>query len=748
MTIHPSILQSLNEPQARSVQTDNPHLLVLAGAGSGKTRVLAHRAAYLVGKGSLAPANLMALTFTNKAARNLCERITQMVEASKVGADTAEYESFRFPWVGTFHGMAHRLLRLHTEEAHLVPGFNILDADDSRRLIRRILKDLGAEGSALEVKNAAYQISRWKNHGERSGRVVPRNRRPEESLHLEVYKTYEAECERLAVVDFDELLLRSFELLQNDALLAHYQAHFLHLMIDEFQDTSALQYRFFKSSWGSPFLGRSWEMMTNPSMVGAARASKIFSTSKRTSHRLRPPSLSKTIAPPSASLCRQSCDFPQQNRLGKTLWTGGEAGEQVRLFSAFNEYEEADFVLKTIQKHRERGRELCDVAVLYRSHAQSRVLENALIRAQTPYRVYGGHRFYERAEIKDALAYMRLVFNGQDNLSFERAIAVPSRGVGAKRIELLSNYAAERGDSLYDAAKATLLDEAAPAPLKIPALRSFVALIEKFRASLGSPDLRFHEWCAALIIESGLEAHYADDKAALKDKTENLKELVNAAVEYNTESAPLLTLLTNAALDAGEEYADSDAPAVTLMTLHASKGLEFPLVFLVGLEEGVFPSGNKADSEVEEERRLCYVGMTRAMAHLYLSHAENRSQYGRQSFAQRPSRFLKEIPESLLHPIRKAASLRERERRVDFASRGRTPYHAAPELRPFEKKGSTHFKGGKDGEYQIGTKVYHPTFGEGIVLGIQGEGEHARLQIRFRDGVKWLIASFAALSLR
>ncbi|ROR34302.1 DNA helicase II [Inmirania thermothiophila] len=706
------LLEPLNPAQREAVTAPAGPTLVLAGAGSGKTRVLAHRVAWLIRVEGASPLGLMAVTFTNKAAAEMRGRIEALT---------------RFPargmWVGTFHGLAHRLLRAHWREAALPEDFQILDADDQQRLLRRVIRGLGLDEARWPPRRVQWHIQSRKDEG---ARPQPPDQAPDpHAAQLErIYAAYEAECARAGLVDFGELLLRAYELLARDEdLLAHYRRRFGHVLVDEFQDTNTIQYhwlRLLAGRAGSLFVvgdddqsiyrwrgARIENIRRFPEDFPGARVYRLEQNYRST----------QVILDAANALIANN-----RGRLGKRLWTAGERGEPLRLFRAADEREEARFVAETVAAELAAGASPSDFAVLYRSNAQSRVIEEALLRAGIPYRVYGGLRFFERAEIKDALAYLRLVANRDDDASFERVVNLPPRGIGARTLEALRARARSAGTSLWRAAQ-DLLARGELAARAAPAVAAFLELVETLAADLDGADL---ETAVRRTVEaSGLAEHHAREPGERgRARLENLEELANAARQFEAELAeaepelaPLPAFLAHAALEAGEAQGAAAGPAVQLMTLHAAKGLEFPVVFLCGMEEGLFPHELSMGEEeaLEEERRLAYVGITRARRRLYLCHAQHRRLHGQERFGIR-SRFIDEIPPELVAPVG-----------------GRGPQAEAAAT-------------ASAAQGLLGRRVRHPRFGEGIVVEQEGQGEHARVQVRFDTvGTKWLALAYARL---
>lgn len=714
-----SLIAPLNPPQREAVTSPNPALLVLAGAGSGKTRVLVHRIAWLMQVDQVSPHAILAVTFTNKAANEMRGRIEALLQIPA-----------RNLWVGTFHGLAHRLLRRHAREARLPETFQILDSDDQQRLIRRLLKSLEIDEARWPPRQIQWFINTHKEEGRRA-RNLPEPHDPFERQMQRVYLAYEELCERSGLVDFSELLLRAHELLRDTPdLLEHYQRRFQHVLVDEFQDTNRIQYAWLR------LLTHSRENLfavgDDDQSIYSWRGAQVGNLQKfqkdYPGHRLirleqNYRSTGNILAAANALIAHN------EGRLGKTLWTDLGQGEPIALYSAFNEQEEAHFVAERIKQWAREGQARREAAILYRSNAQSRQFEEKLMTMGIPYRVYGGLRFFERAEIKDALAYLRLISNRHDDASFERVINTPTRGIGAKSLDLIRSTARSERCSLWQALSTLAQSENLPTRARTP-LTQFAGLIE--RLTDDTRDLALWEQTRTAILSSGLRDHYQKEKSdQAEQRIENLDELVNAARQFENEpdhDAELPRLdqfLAHAALEAGESQADPDSDCVQLMTLHAAKGLEFKLVFMAGLEEGLFPSQQSLEDpeRLEEERRLCYVGMTRAREQLYILHAETRRLYGKETYP-RPSRFLREIPSEHLQEIR----LGGHGHRLTAPTR------------------STELTGTTGAPYRLGQRVFHAKFGEGVVLQHEGEGSQARVQVNFAQaGMKWLMLAYANL---
>ncbi|MDX5432718.1 MAG: DNA helicase II, partial [Halomonas sp.] len=704
-----------------------------AGAGAGKTRVLVHRIAWLMQAEGLSPYAVLAVTFTNKAAREMRTRLEALLGLS-----------LRNVWVGTFHSIAHRLLRTHWQDARLPQHFQIIDSDDQLRLIKRLLKDHQIDDERYPPRQVQYFISGCKEEGLRPHQVDVHGDAYMAQM-VELYERYQLTCERGGLVDFGELLLRSLELLRDTpALLAHYQERFAHVLVDEFQDTNTLQYAWLKLLTG---------MKTPMTVVGdddqsiygwrGARIENIrrFEQEFPGTHTVR---LEQNYRSTSASLDAANALISHNaDRMGKELWTAGARGEPISVYAGFNDLDEARFIVDTIKEKVDEGYRRRDVAILYRSNAQSRVLEETLIRQGMPYRIYGGQRFYERLEIKNALAYLRLLLNRDDDASLERIINVPPRGIGTRTVEQVRERARLAGVSLWQA----LHDGLADGSLKGRAgasLQLFADLIEGLDNDTAGMSL--HEIIDHVNERSGLVEHHRNEKGEKgQARVENLEELINAAraftqgesfdpPEAGEGAVALEAFLAEAALNAGEHEADEFEDSVQLMTLHSAKGLEFPVVFIAGVEEGLFPHKMSLEEpgRLEEERRLCYVGLTRAMRKLYLTHSEIRRLHGKETF-QRPSRFLREIPAEYLEEVRLRGQI----------SRPVTAMRPAVGL-----SRQTSVDGGDDlPSLSLGQRVQHPVFGEGVILNAEGEGPRARVQVSFEgEGDKWLVLGFAKLT--
>jgi DNA helicase-2/ATP-dependent DNA helicase PcrA len=717
------ILESLNDAQRQAVTAPAEPTLVIAGAGSGKTRVLVHRAAWLIDVEGIPAQGLLAVTFTNKAAAQMRGRIESLLDIP-----------VNHLWIGTFHGLAHRLLRRHWREAGLPQNFQIIDSDDQLRLIKRLLRSLEIDDSRWVPREIQYFINGNKDEGLRA-KHLDDDGDPQRRQMIALYKEYEATCERGGLVDFAELLLRAHELWRDNAdLLAHYQRRFKHLLVDEFQDTNAIQYawlRLLAGKTGVPFV-----VGDDDQSIYRWRGARVehihqFQRDFPGTHVIK---LEQNYRSTATILNAANAVIANNSsRMGKNLWTDGSEGEAIRVYAAYNERDEADFVIGRLRDWIDQGNLRADAAILYRSNAQSRVLEEGLVNARIPYRVYGGLRFFERAEIKDALAYLRLTSNRDDDASFERVVNKPTRGIGARTIELMRQYARANGCSMWRAAGAIASDELASRAAN--AVLAFLNLVERMARDTAELDLQ--DKVDHVIHASGLVEFFKKEKGEKGEtRVENLAELVSAAKGFepgmsDEEMSELDEFLSHAALEAGEGQADAWEDCVQLMTMHSAKGLEFPLVFLCGMEDGLFPHQRSvADPNgLEEERRLCYVGITRAKETLYVTYAEQRRLHGMDNYSQ-PSRFIAEIPEQLIEEIRP---------RVQVSRPIYTPRSGAT-------RGAA--SAGADMGIRLGQRVRHGKFGDGVILNCEGQGAHARVEVNFETaGTKWLVLSYANLDL-
>ena len=751
------ILNDLNDAQRQAVAVDDQHALILAGAGSGKTRVLVHRIAWLTEVIGLSPYNIMAVTFTNKASSEMRGRIEALIGQKSFGLT-----------MGTFHGIAYRLLRQHWQEVGLPQNFQILDSDDQKRVIKRLLKGMELDEAQWPHRQVQAFINGEKEEGRRPHHIdVGHN--PFVGKMVQIYSAYEEQCKRSGLVDFAELLLRAHELwLKNPQVLAHYQARYKHILVDEFQDTNSLQYAWLRVLAGGS--GKLFVVGDDDQSIYGWRGAKVenirqfsddFANVQMVCLEQNYRSTNTILKAANALISNNT------SRMGKELWSDGEDGSPIRIYEAFNEMDEANYVCSQIKHWCENGGERSEVAVLYRSNAQSRIMEQALLQAQIPYRVYGGLRFYDRAEIKDVLSYLRLLSNRDDDAAFERAYNHPPRGIGQKTADDIRLLAREQQIPMWQAAQQAV-EHGLTARAKT-AVAGFLNLIESLAESAANHDLQ--DQVMQVISKSGLQAHFEKDSSEQgQGRLENIDELINAVSQFrvakpnesisgmeseeganfeNQQASfeseeqrndgtlrqvdefadPLSEFLAQAALEAGEQQADEWESSVQLMTLHAAKGLEFPLVFMVGVEEGLFPSQRSVDdsSKLEEERRLAYVGITRAEKQLFMTFANRRRLHGTEYYPA-PSRFIKEIPAEFVDFVRLSGSVRPTSESSMESSIQRA-------LAAQNQTG-----------YQMGERVFHTKFGEGIVLSVQGAGEHASININFDEvGSKWLVLAYAKL---
>ncbi len=726
------IIDPLNDAQREAVTAPDCPMLVVAGAGSGKTRVLVHRIAWLIEVEGVSPHGILAVTFTNKAAAEMRNRIEKLLATP---VDNL--------WVGTFHGLAHRLLRRHWQEAGLPQSFQILDSEDQHRLLKRMCKSLELDETTWVPREIQYFINKQKDDGLRPEHIADHGDQERRQL-IHFYKQYQDICEQSGLVDFAELLLRAHELwLHNPSLLDRYRRRFRHLLVDEFQDTNAIQYAWLKvlaGETGIPFVvgddDQSIYRWRGARVEHLYKFQKDFPDARTVKLEQNYRSTGTILKAANAIITNNS------TRLSKELWTNGSDGDLIKLYNAYNERDEADFVVARIREWVSGGGRRDEAAVLYRSNAQSRVFEEVLLRTNVPYRVYGGQRFFERAEIKDALAYLRLIENRNDDPSFERVVNVPTRGIGATTVNTIRAYARANALPMWEAARSLAGGQLPGRAAK--AVQAFLILIETLDRD--TSDIELHEQVDHVIQRSRLPDHYRKEpREKAEARIENLEELVSAARGFEDDEAeegmsPMAAFLAHAVLESGDAQGDEWDDCVQLMTLHSVKGLEFPLVFMTGMEDGLFPhqrSMNDADG-LEEERRLCYVGTTRAMSELYISCAEQRRMYGVDKFSH-PSRFISEIPEELIEEVRPNIRV------------SRPVSHAGPRHRSTGARGARS-PGGlretEDKDIRLGQRVRHGKFGEGTVLNYEGTGAHARVQVNFETaGTKWLVMSYARLEL-
>ncbi len=724
------LLDGLNPAQREAVSAPPGHHLVLAGAGSGKTRVLTHRIAWLHEVFGVPTHGIFAVTFTNKAAGEMRHRIDAQLPHGSRGM-----------WIGTFHGLAHRLLRLHFAEAKLPDSFQVLDSDDQLRLVKRVVQQLEIDDGKYPPKQIAWWINEQKDEGRR-----PQHIQPEPSDHWletmrQAYAAYQERCDRAGLVDFAELLLRAHELLRdNPALLAHYRSRFREILVDEFQDTNAIQYAFVRVLAGDS--GHVFVVGDDDQAIYGWRGAKVENVQRflkdfpgaqtvRLEQNYR--STANILGAANAVIAHNP------DRIGKELWTDSGDGEPIDLYAAYNEMDEARYVVERARQWVRDGGSYADAAVLYRSNAQSRALEEALISEQVPYRVYGGMRFFERAEIKDALAYLRLMTNRDDDAAFERAVNTPTRGIGDRTLDEVRRLARGQAISLWEATMLTAQGNELAARAR-NALAGFLTLINQLQHEAG--EMTLAERIDHVLLRSGLRDHWAKESRNTLDsesRSDNLDELISVASRFTRREddieetgetmSELVAFLSYASLEAGEGQAQAGEEGVQLMTLHSAKGLEFPLVFLAGMEDGLFPSARSLEESgrLEEERRLAYVGITRARQKLVLSYAESRRIHGQDNYNV-PSRFLREIPRELLNEVRPKVQVA----RPASLGANRVMGHAAIEAPPLK----------------LGAMVTHARFGEGMVTDYEGSGAHARVQVEFAEaGSKWLVMAYANLTV-
>ena len=715
------LLDELNDKQREAVAAPLSNALILAGAGSGKTRVLVHRIAWLMEVENIAPFSILAVTFTNKAAREMRSRIESLMG-----------RNLQNMWIGTFHGLAHRLLRTHHAEANLPENFQILDSDDQYRLIKRILKAMNLDEKHWAPRQIQWYINGNKDEGLRPQHIETHGDHIQQKMK-EIYATYQDACDRSGLVDFAELLLRAHELwAKNPHVLTQYQRRFRAVLVDEFQDTNNIQY-----AW----LHMLCSANNNNIMIVGDDDQSIYgwrgANVDNIQHFLKDFNNPTTIRleqnyRSTGTILKAANAVINNNsgRLGKELWTEGSQGEPISVYAGFNELDEARFIVSKIKDWFNNGNALKESAILYRNNAQSRVLEEALLHEGIPYRIYGGLRFFERQEIKDALGYLRIINHPHDDAAFERIVNTPSRGIGEKTLSLVREAAKKHNCSMWQASQ-LLINEGSIKGRALSAMQNFVQLVSDLEQS--TTDEPLDKIADIAIHQSGLFAMYKLERGEkAQARLENLEELITACKQFIVpdeadEMSPLSAFLAHASLEAGETQAGNDQDAVQMMTIHTAKGLEFPLVFMAGVEEGMFPSQmtNEEPGRMEEERRLCYVGMTRAMVKLYITYAENRRLYGQEKY-HTASRFIREIPTDCIEEVRLQSTISRpmHNRFTQVAS------HAS-----FDNTG-----------FQLGEKVVHRKFGEGIVLNYEGSGEHARVQVNFDEfGTKWLVLSYAKL---
>ncbi len=738
-----SLLSALNPEQREAVALPHQSALVLAGAGSGKTRVLTTRIAHLIQSGQASPHGILAVTFTNKAAKEMLSRISAMLPINTRGM-----------WTGTFHGLCNRMLRAHHQDAGLPQTFQILDSADQLAVIKRILKSLDADDEKFPARQVQWFINNAKEEGLRASQVETYDDFARKMV--EFYLVYEQQCNKEGVVDFAELLLRNYELLnRNEIVREHYRSRFRHILVDEFQDTSRLQYKWLRLLAGeqtavfavgdddqSIYAFRGANTGNMKEFERDFRISKIIKLEQNyRSH--------GNILDAANTLIRNN-----SGRLGKNLWTAEGHGEPIRVYNAPTDFDEAAFVVDEVKSLRAEGVALSQMALLYRSNAQSRVLEHALFNASLPYRVYGGMRFFERQEIKHALAYLRLIANPDDDNALLRVVNFPARGIGMRSLEQLQDDARRQGGSLWGA----MLQKCGRVAASTPGtegnaqarldgsmgldkvkkgVEGFVVLIESMRRvceNLPLPEVVDH-----MLEHSGLLGHYRAEREGA-DRLENLNELVNAATSFvhEAEDDSLMVFLNHASLEAGEHQAGGGEDALQLMTVHSAKGLEFHSVFLSGLEEGLFPHDNSRNEAggLEEERRLMYVALTRARRRLYLSFTQSRMLHGQTRY-NIPSRFLQEIPDNLLKWLQPVQKARVGNQQPVFRSSG------LGTGRPIQESSTQDAAAAR---WRVGQNVVHAKFGPGVIVNCEGRGADARVEVKFgRAGTKWLLLEYAKL---
>ncbi len=716
-----NIINSLNQAQREAVTSQGQHQLILAGAGSGKTRVLIHRMAWIIDVLQQSPASILMVTFTNKAAKELRHRVEAMLNIQPRGM-----------WIGTFHGLGHRLLQMHHQEVNLPASFQVLDSDDQLRIVKRVIREMNLDEKRWVPKSAQWFINSQKEEGIRADNVSVNDYFTQ--THQQIYETYQHYCDRIGVVDFAEILLRTHELfLNNPSVLEHYQQRFKHIMVDEFQDTNTIQYAWLRllSVDNSVVV-----VGDDDQSIYGWRGAKIenilnfqqdFTDTQIT--RLEQNYRSTNVILQAANAIIEK----NHQRLGKNLWTDLGEGELIDIYDASDEYDEAAFIANYLQQwyrtidESSGEKQLKDIAILYRSNAQSRILEEVMIRNKIPYQIYGGQRFYERLEIKNVVAYLRLLVNENDDNALERVINVPPRGIGARSMEKIRDHARAMNQSLWQAVSSMVQRNMFSAKSH-NALEDFMLLIQSLTGA--SKQLALHEVVEEVIARTDLKQFHASEGGERgAARVENIEELVNACHNFHSSDdnvSVLVQFLAEASLDAGDQQADSNQDAVQMMTLHSAKGLEFPLVILAGVENNLFPHMMaEQEGNHEEERRLCYVGITRAMRKLLMSYAQSRRLHGQERY-NGASIFIREIPSHLLCRVRLGSS----DTANSNASQAADKVVSQDELLP------------------IGQQVQHPVFGVGMIINYEGSGEHLRVEVNFdNEGSKWLIYAYARLQL-
>ncbi|MFT6529319.1 MAG: DNA helicase-2/ATP-dependent DNA helicase PcrA [Psychrosphaera sp.] len=783
-------LNELNERQYEAVTAPPQNMLVLAGAGSGKTKVLISRIGYLIQAHQTSPFSILAVTFTNKAAAEMRHRLESLLGQGSVGS---QYGAGGM-WIGTFHGLAHRFLRTHFREAKLPESFQVLDSDDQHRLIRRIMKSLNLDEKRYPPKQAMWYINGKKDDGLRPKHIDTFD--PTEQVFLQVYTTYQEACDRAGLVDFAEILLRSHEILAtHPEVLSHYRKRFRHILVDEFQDTNKIQYAWIRLLAGGHAGNVAEDLPPAHVMIVGDDDQSIYGwrgAQVENIHSFQTDFSDVEVIRleqnyrSTANILKAANEVISNNtdRLGKELWTEGKEGDPIGLYAAFNELDEARFIVGNIKKWQQEGEALSESAILYRNNAQSRVLESALNEAGLRYRIYGGLRFFDRQEIKDALAYLRLVSNRDDDAAFERVINTPARGIGEKTLQMLRDAARSQNMTMWQAA-GRLMDEKHLSGRASNSVKNFMELIVQLETTV--EPLPLHEQADHVIQSSGLMAMYQAEKGEKgQTRVENLEELVSACKDYepdeNMQEMPMLAaFLSHASLESGDSQADAYEDAVQLMTLHSAKGLEFPLVFMAGVEEGMFPSQQSSDApeRLEEERRLAYVGMTRAKERLFITHAETRRLYGQELY-HRPSRFIAEIPKECIYEVKLSTQVSRPQSGYSGGYGGKSSYgeqstysqnsgysasnssgsstgHGGYQGERNKSKSSNNFGSGfgqasshlkfSESLLSLGQRVSHAKFGEGTVLNCEGDGDNSRIQVNFDQfGAKWLVTTYAKLT--
>ena len=714
------ILDELNPIQREAVTDESSHSLILAGAGSGKTKVITHKVAWLSSVKGINPMSLLTVTFTNKAAKEMRGRIENILE-----------ENLNQMWCGTFHGIFHKMLKIHWQDANLIKDFSVIDSEDQIRVLKRVIQGMNLDLETWQPRDTQWFINKQKDEGKRKASLSMNSTFVEEKM-VDIMHEYQKTCDREGLVDFAEILIRSFELLDKNAeLLKHYQDRFQHILVDEFQDTNEIQYLLLKKLVGKN--GSMTVVGDDDQSIYSWRGAKSTNLKRFTKdfNKVKTIKLEQNYRSSKNILaCANSVIRNNPDRLGKELWSQKDEGEQVKVYRAFNERDEANFIVGIIKRWLEEGGRLSESAIIYRSNAQSRVLEDAILNSELPYRIYGGVRFYERMEIKNALAYAKLAINTDNDSQFERIINIPPRGIGIKTMDQIREHSKNENMSLWKSAEILFREKDTKVAKNIS---SFFKIISKLQECNFNENL--DKFFGDLISLSGLKDYHGKEPGEKgRSRVENLDELISATSEYfslgedaNDERSLLELFLDQASLDAGENQANENEDAIQMMTLHSSKGLEFPLVFMAGCEEGLFPHRRSAEDpkQLAEERRLCYVGMTRAMERLYLTHAETRTIYGIDSFSP-VSRFIKEIPEELIYEIRVASETEVKDKVFEPRIVGGTEH--------------------KVGGFSLGDRVEHKSFGEGVILNYEGEGSNARVEVNFDNGgTKWLVLSFANL---